>query len=111
MLLQADPTVAFCYDYQLNRVLKRHLQIDSPYNTYKYKGLPPGPICVAPAEYIDAVLNPDYGGGNIFFCAKADFSGTHSFAKTSAQHMANARAYQKELNRRAAEKRRAAKNK
>lgn len=105
MPLQADPTVAFCYDYSLNRVLKTHLRINSPYNTYKYRGLPPGPICAVSPEYVDAVLNPDYGPGNIYFCANSDFSGTHLFARTSAQHAANARAYQKELNRRAAAKR------
>ena len=114
MPLQADPTVAFCFDYKPNRILNRHLEFDSPYNTYKYPGLPPGPICVPTKECLLAVLNADYGagagpgagepgaGGNLYFCANADFSGTHAFAKTLAQHNANASAFQKELSRRAA---------
>lgn len=105
MLLQADPTVAFCFDYKLNRVLNRHLEVDSPYNTYKYAGLPPGPICVPSRDCLEAVLNPDYGGGNIYFCANPDFSGTHVFAKTLSEHSANARAFQAELNRRARQSR------
>ena len=105
MLLQADPTVAYCFDYKLNRVLNRHLQYDSPYNTYKYAGLPPGPICVPSRDCLEAVLNPDYGGGNIYFCANPDFSGTHVFARTLSEHNANARAFQAELNRRARQSR------
>jgi len=97
MKLQADPTVAFCYDYTLNRILNRHLTIDSPYNTYKYHGLPPGPICVPDREYLEAVLNPDYGGGNIYFCADPSFNGSHRFAKTWAEHKANAIAFQRAL--------------
>ncbi|MGM9749093.1 MAG: endolytic transglycosylase MltG, partial [Candidatus Cryptobacteroides sp.] len=58
MKLQADPTVCFCYDYKLDRVLKKHLEVDSPYNTYKYVGLPPAPINVPPKACIEAVLNP-----------------------------------------------------
>ena len=105
MLLQADPTVAFCYDYKPNRILKRHLEVDSRYNTYKYPGLPPGPICVPAKECLEAVLNPDFGGsygagGNLYFCANPDFSGTHVFAKTLSAHNANAAAFQAELNRR-----------
>lgn len=107
MPLQADPTVAFCFNYSLNRVLKRHLEVESPYNTYKHAGLPPGPICVPTREAMEAVLNPDYGGGNLYFCANPDFSGTHVFARTLSEHNANASAFQAELNRRAAEKRRA----
>ena len=99
MPLQADPTVAFCFDYQLTRVLNRHLEIDSPYNTYKYAGLPPGPICVPPRSCLLAVLNPD-GHNYLYFCAKADFSGTHAFAATLPEHMRNARAFQAALNRR-----------
>ena len=109
MLLQADPTVAYCFGYSLNRVLKKHLEVDSPYNTYKHAGLPPGPICVPAREAMEAVLNPDYGGGNLYFCANPDFSGTHVFAKTLSAHNANAQAFQAELNRRAAAKRRTAK--
>ena len=104
MPLQADPTVAFCYDYKLSRILLKHLEVDSDYNTYKHTGLPPGPICVPTRAALDAVLNPDFGGtwgaGNLYFCANADFSGTHVFAKTLAEHNRNAQAFQAELNRR-----------
>ena len=104
MPLQADPTIAFCYDYQLNRILNRHLEVDSAYNTYKHTGLPPGPICVPTRAAMEAVLNPDFGGtwgaGNLYFCANADFSGTHVFAKTLTEHNRNAAAFQAELNRR-----------
>lgn len=104
MLLQADPTVAYCFDYTLNRVLRVHLNVDSPYNTYKHAGLPPGPICVPSRDAIEAVLDPDFGGawgkGNLYFCANPDFSGTHIFARTLSEHNRNARAFQQELNRR-----------
>ena len=107
MPLQADPTIAFCYDYKLQRILRRHLEVDSPYNTYKHAGLPPGPICVPTRESLDAVLNPDYGasgpgasGCNLYFCANPDFSGTHVFASTLSAHNANAAAFQRELTRR-----------
>ena len=106
--LQADPTVAFCFDYKPERILNRHLEIDSPYNTYKYPGLPPGPICVPSKEALLAVLDPDYGGGNLYFCANPDFSGTHVFARTLSQHNANARAFQAELSRRHRAKRNSA---
>ena len=97
MLLQADPTVAYCYDYVLKRVLFRHLEFDSPYNTYKYAGLPPGPINVPDRDYLEAVLNPDYGGGALFFCASPSLDGTHVFAKTAEAHAKNARAFQKAI--------------
>ena len=104
MPLQADPTVAFCYNYTLNRILNVHLQVESAYNTYKHAGLPPGPICVPTKAALEAVLNPDFGGrwgdGNFYFCANPDFSGTHVFAKTLSQHNANANAFRAELNRR-----------
>lgn len=107
MALQADPTVAFCFDYQPQRILKKHLEVESPYNTYKYAGLPPGPICVPTRESLDAVLNPDYGasaagakGCNLYFCANPDFSGTHVFAATLSAHNANAAAFQAEQTRR-----------
>jgi len=96
MKLQADPTVCFCFDYTLNRVLKKHLEVDSPYNTYKYAGLPPGPINVPGKAYIDAVLNPDKHG-YIFFCASPDFNGTHRFAVTYTEHLKNAREFQAAL--------------
>jgi UPF0755 protein len=98
--LQACPTVIFAVgDFSLRRVLKRHLAIDSPYNTYKYKGLPPGPIRLARPEVIDAVLNApktDY----LYMCANPDFSGTHIFSSSYAKHSAVAREYQRELNKR-----------
>ena len=98
MLLQADPTVAYCYDYELKRVLYRHLEFDSPYNTYKYAGLPPGPINVPEKEYIQAVLSPDLGPGNLYFCASPELNGTHVFARTLEQHNRNARAFQNSVN-------------
>ena len=96
MKLQADPTVAFCFDYKLNRILHRHMDVDSPYNTYKYAGLPPAPINVPPKACIDAVLNPDKHG-YIYFCASPAFDGTHRFAVTYSEHLKNARAFQREL--------------
>ena len=96
MKLQADPTVCFCFDYKLDRVLKKHLTVDSPYNTYKYAGLPPAPINVPPKACLDAVLNPDKHG-YIYFCASPAFDGTHRFAVSYSDHMKNARAFQKEL--------------
>lgn len=113
MMLQADPTVAWCFDYKPSRILKKHLAVDSPYNTYRHAGLPPGPINVPDKTYIDAVLNADFGtadgrpgrSGNLYFCANPDFSGTHVFAKTLSAHEKNARAFQSELDRRARAKR------
>lgn len=96
--LQADPTLIYALDdYSIKRVLNKYKKIDSPYNTYKHLGLPPGPICIPSIASIDAVLN--YNKDNYFyFCAKDDFSGYHVFAKTNRQHMINARKYQKALN-------------
>lgn len=96
MKLQADPTVAFCHDYTLDRILKKHLTIDSPYNTYKYVGLPPAPINVPPKACIDAVLNPDTHK-YIYFCANPAFDGTHRFAVTYTEHLKNAREFQRAL--------------
>ena len=99
MLLQADPTVKFSLqEFGLKRILYKHLEVDSPYNTYKYAGLPPGPIRVPSYQGLESVLN--YTKHNyLYMCAKEDFSGTHNFAVTSAQHAANARRYQQALNR------------
>ena len=96
MKLQADPTVCFCWDYKLDRVLKKHLTIDSPYNTYKYAGLPPAPINVPPKACIDAVLNPDRHG-YMYFCASPELDGTHRFAVSYSDHLKNARAFQRAL--------------
>lgn len=96
MKLQADPTIAFCYDYTLDRILKKHLTVDSPYNTYKHVGLPPAPINVPPKACLDAVLNPDKHG-YIYFCASPAFDGTHRFSVTYSEHLKNARAFQREL--------------
>ena len=99
MLLQADPTVKFAIgDFTIRRVLNRHLEVDSPYNTYKYAGLPPSPICMPSIKGIDAVLN--YKESNyLYFCAKEDFSGYHNFARTLSEHNQNARRYANALNR------------
>ena len=98
MKLQADPTVKFAMnDFALKRILSIHTEYDSPYNTYMYAGLPPGPIATPSKRSIDAVLNAketDY----LYFCAKEDFSGYHSFASNYKEHMKNANAYQKALN-------------
>ena len=100
MLLQADPTVKFATgDPTLRRILNKHLTIDSPYNTYIYKGLPPGPIRIPSMAALEAVLNPARHN-YLYMCAKEDFSGTHNFATTLSQHNANARRYQQALNRR-----------
>lgn len=96
MKLQADPTIAFCYDYTLDRILKKHLKVDSPYNTYKHVGLPPAPINVPPKGCLEAVLNPDKHG-YIFFCASPSFDGTHRFAVTYNEHLKNAREFQRAL--------------
>lgn len=100
MLLQADPTVVFAHnDFTIKRVLNKHLEIDSPYNTYKNTGLPPGPIKIPSTKYLDAVL--DYEEHNyIYFCASEKFDGSHNFAKTLTEHNRNARIYQKELTKR-----------
>lgn len=92
--LQADPTVAYCFDYEPKRILRWHTQVDSPFNTYKYAGLPPAPICVPTKACLNAVLTPD-SHNYMFFCASPDFNGTHRFAATYSEHLVNARAYQR----------------
>jgi len=100
MKLQADPTVVYAIgDFSIRRVLKAYLDYDSPYNTYKYEGLPPGPICTPAMHCLDAVLNAPQNK-LIFFCAKEDFSGRHNFAENAEQHAKNAAAYRKALSKR-----------
>ncbi len=100
MPLQADPTVKFAFgDFTLRRVIGEPLQVKSPYNTYKNKGLPPGPIRITTPTAIDAVLNfknHDY----IFMCAKETLNGEHNFAVTWNEHERNAKKYQQALNER-----------
>ena len=99
-LLQADPTLIFAWnDYSIRRVLDRHKEIESPYNTYKYPGLPPGPICIPSVTAVKAVLNAEEHH-YFYFCAKEDFSGYHNFAKTLTEHNRNAARYQQALNQR-----------
>lgn len=107
MRLQADPTVAFCFDYSLNRVLFKHLEVDSPYNTYLHEGLPPGPICVPDKSSLEAVLNPDKHP-YIYFCASPQMDGTHRFAVTLSEHERNASQFRRALDLRAAARRSAA---
>lgn len=100
MPLQADPTIKYALgDFSIRRILNSMLTTDSPYNTYRYAGLPPGPICIPSTTSIDAVLKnkkTDY----LFFCAKEDFSGRHNFAATSDEHSSNAQRFHKALNNR-----------
>jgi len=98
--LEADPTVVFAnQDFSIRRVTQKYLAKDSPYNTYKYSGLPPGPITMPSRQAIDAVLTSpptDY----MYFCAKDDFSGYHAFAVTEAEHKENARKFHEAMNAR-----------
>ena len=104
MKLQADPTVIYAVgDFNIHRVLNEHLCCDSPYNTYMYVGLPPGPICLPTTSSIDAVLNYEHHN-YIYFCAKEDFSGKHNFAKTLNEHNNNAQKFRAALNRRGIKK-------
>lgn len=100
MLLQADPTVKFATgEFSLRRILGKHLQTESPYNTYINIGLPPGPIRIASIVGLDAVLN-HREHNYLYMCAKADFSGTHEYAATFNEHKKNARNYIRALNAR-----------
>ncbi len=100
MPLQADPTVKYASgNFALQRILNIHLEIDSPYNTYKHEGLPPGPIRIPSTQGLNAVLN--YRQHNyLYMCAKEDFSGRHNFAATLSEHNRNADRYRAELNKR-----------
>lgn len=98
MPLQADPTIKFAWKrFGLRRIYHNLLQIDSPYNTYKNPGLPPGPIKIASIAGIDAVLN-HVRHNYLYMCAKEDFSGTHNFAETYTEHLQNAAKYSRALN-------------
>ncbi|MBR1712924.1 MAG: endolytic transglycosylase MltG [Alloprevotella sp.] len=98
--LQADPTVKFAVgDFGLRRILNSHLSTPSPYNTYLVSGLPPAPICLPSRESIEAVLSAEQHN-YIYMCAREDFSGTHRFAETYAEHQQNARRYVAALNQR-----------
>jgi Predicted periplasmic solute-binding protein len=100
MPLQADPTIKFAWkQFALKRIYNNLLHINSPYNTYRFPGLPPGPIRVPSIAGIDAVLNMVHHN-YLYMCAKEDFSGTHNFAVTYEEHMANARRYAAALNQR-----------
>jgi UPF0755 protein len=100
MPLQADPTVKYAVgNPSLKRILYKHLEVDSPYNTYIYAGLPPTPICMPDMVVIEAVLNyekHDY----YYFCARAEMDGKHNFARTHREHERNAQAYHRALSKR-----------
>lgn len=97
MPLQADPTVKFALqDFGIKRVLQGHLQVQSPYNTYINRGLPPGPVCTPALNTIDSVLNATKTN-YLYFVANSDFSGTHIFTTNYADHLKYAREYQKAL--------------
>ena len=99
MPLQADPTVVFAWkDFTIKRVTSKYTALNSPYNTYKNTGLPPGPISIVSGDVIDRVLNLEHHD-YLYFCAKADFSENHAFAVTYAEHRKNAADYQKALDK------------
>ncbi|HBZ22677.1 MAG TPA: endolytic transglycosylase MltG [Bacteroidales bacterium] len=98
--LQADPTIKYAINnFTVNRILYKHLEVESPYNTYKHAGLPPGPIGCPSVNGIDAVLNAEKHDF-IYFAAKSDFSGYHNFSRTLSEHNRYANQYQRELNKR-----------
>jgi UPF0755 protein len=101
MKLQADPTVRFALnDFKIKRIKFIHLAVESRFNTYLYEGLPPGPICTPTPVSIESVLKPSTHN-YLYFCAKEDFSGTHNFATTHAEHVQNAMKYRSALDSKA----------
>ncbi len=99
MKLDADPTLKFaCGDFSMRRVLNKHKKVDSPYNTYKYAGLPPGPIRQASISGLNSVLNYEKHQ-YLYFCASPEFNGYHIFARSLREHNNNANKYQRALNR------------
>jgi UPF0755 protein len=104
MKLESDPTVIFALnDFTIHRVLNKDLKVNSPYNTYMYAGLPPGPVMMPSINAVNSVL--DYKASDyIYMCAKADFSGYHAFATNVADHLVNAHKFQQALNERHIEK-------
>lgn len=100
MKLQADPTVKYALqDFTIRRVTKDHLQVDNPYNTYKYAGLPPGPLRTTSRKTVSAILNSN-PSDDLYMCAREDFSGYHNFASNYDDHLANAKRYQQALDER-----------
>lgn len=100
MKLQADPTVRFALnDLTIRRVTNEHLKVDSPYNTYKYEGVPPGPLRTTSRKTVTEILNSE-PSEDLYMCAREDFSGFHNFASTYDAHLENARRYQKALDER-----------
>ncbi len=98
MKLQADPTIKYALnDFTIKRVMHKHLSYDSPYNTYKYYGLPPAPIAIPSIAAIDGVLNRERHN-YLFFCARPEMDGYHNFATTYSEHLTNAKAYAAKLN-------------
>ncbi len=105
MKLQSDPTFKFCWGDQLKgvqRLTYEHRNKDCPYNTYLYKGLPPGPISLPPTGVVDAVLNPD-NNDFLFMCAQSNYDGLHDFAVDYATHDRNAKAFQSWLGKQLSE--------
>jgi UPF0755 protein len=100
MPLQADPTLKYaCRNFDLQRILDKDKEVDSPYNTYRRRGLPPGPICIVTRQALDATLN--YTKHNyLYFCARPDLNGYSDFSATYDEHRRRAYEYRKALDRR-----------